>query len=722
MKTYLKSTLFLIILFPAILYSSPREAIKPSKVTVPPVIDGILDEQIWESTSGISGFKTFTPDYGKDMPFKTTVWIAYDDENLYYAFRCDDPEPEKIKTSVDSRDRIRLDDWVCVNLDSYNDQQTLYCLYSNASGIQMDTRYAAGNEDLGMDLVFYSAGTIDDRGYSVEIRLPLKSIRFSNREPVMMAATFERHISRLSTQGTYPPLAADQGMAFMTQMQPLRYDNVKHYKLFEAIPAVTYSYKGAQQEGKMTTTENKPDAGLTLKYGITSQLVLDATINPDFSQVEADAGQVDANLRYQLYYPEKRPFFQEGNENFMVGATGTSILDPITSFVHTRNIADPLAGIKLSGKAGAKNNISALYAADRIPPPDNETYGNYSHFPIFRYKRSLKTDSYVGFLGTSVLKDNSSNYNIGTDGNIRVNKSTLLDFHAFLSETNDTAAGIDNKSGHAIGLNYHSEQRNIDYGFTAQDISEFFVSQAGFISRTGVTIITGRVTPRVYTDSKAFRRFDFELFTGQLHDNIYNMWETYNSFALLSLIGGTVRTNMKLIYSTEVYLGERFNTGGGQFTLTGRIGTRFNGSIVYRRRESVIYSYPAQGYGNTFMGDIRYLPTEKIHTQLTVTFQDLYKQADRAKEFDYLLLRGRLTYQVNKYLFFRAIGEYNSYRNSLTTDFLASFTYIPGTVVHIGYGSLFEYKSWDGSEYVEGNNLKEMKRGFFMKLSYLFRL
>ncbi|MCK7531483.1 MAG: hypothetical protein MZV63_10840 [Marinilabiliales bacterium] len=104
------------------------------------------------------------------MPFSTTVWLSYDEENLYFAFRCYDNEPDKIKVSVDARDKIRQDDWVCVNLDSYNDHQTLYCIYSNANGIQMDTRYAAGKEDLGMDLVFYSAGKIDDKGYTIEIQ------------------------------------------------------------------------------------------------------------------------------------------------------------------------------------------------------------------------------------------------------------------------------------------------------------------------------------------------------------------------------------------------------------------------------------------------------------------------------------------------------------------------------------------------------------------------
>lgn len=720
MQRHILSILILILTFCQIAAAQQKTIIIPPKLSAPPVIDGILSEDIWKEENGISGFKTFAPDYGKDLPFKTIVWVAYDEENLYYAFRCFDSEPDKIKVSVDARDKIRQDDWVCVNLDSFNDQQTLYCIYSNANGIQMDTRYAAGKEDLGMDLVFYSAGSIDEKGYSVEIKLPLKSIRFSNKEPVMMEATFERFISRLSTQGTFPPLDPDQGMAFLTQMQPIKYEGIKHYKLLEILPSVTYSYKGEQDGGKMTTIENKPDAGLTVKYGITSQLVLDATINPDFSQVEADAGQVDANLRYQLFFPEKRPFFQEGNENFQIA--GLAMENPIYTLVHTRNMVNPVIGAKLSGKAGIKNTLSAMYAADRIPEDEQMSYGKISNYPVLRYKRSLKGDGFLGAIGTAAEKDNSTNMVYGADGQLRINKSTLFEFNGLYSYTNDTASGVDRKPGNAFGAMLHSEQRNIDYNVAVYNLSEFFISQTGFVTRTGVTGFSGTLTPKLYTDSKIFRRFDFGLYSGQIRDNIYDKWETYNSFSVASLLGGTFRVNLRVNYSNEIYLNEKFSTSGFQATLTGRVGTKLNGTLIYRKKDSPHYSSLNQGYGNTYQVDLRYLPFEKLHTQATITYQNLYMQSDDSKIFDYLIARGRVTYQVNKYLFFRGITEYNKYRKSLMTDFLASFTYIPGTVFHIGYGSFYEHREWDGTDYVNSERINEMKRGFFLKISYLFRL
>lgn len=697
-----------------------KETIKPEKTSSPPVIDGILDEDVWNNSTGISGFRSFIPDFGKELPFNTIVWLAYDEENIYFAFKCYDNEPGKIKASVDSRDKIRQDDWVCVNLDSYNDQQTLYCIYVNANGIQMDTRFAAGNEDIGVDLVWYSAGIINDDGYTVEIQLPLKSIRFSNREPVMMSAFFERYVSRTSTHVSFPELDPAKGYAFFGQMQPIQYEGVKHYKLLEILPSVTYSYKGEQVAGTMAATENKPDAGITVKYGITSQLILDATINPDFSHVEADAAQVDANLRYQLFYPEKRPFFQEGNENFKIASTGSSPIDPMVSLVHTRNVVNPVAGAKLSGRIGSKNYISALYTADRIPDDDNSLYGNYSHFPVIRYKRSLSDDSYLGLLGTSVINASNLNFVGGADGNLRLNKSAMLEFNSLLSsDRNNSEATRD--FGHAIGVNILSDQRNLSGAIGVKEISANFISRTGYIERTGVTIMTGSLTPKVYPESAIFRRFDFGIFTGQVRDNIYDLWETNNSLSVTSWIGGTVKAKIQYNLSTEIYQGEKFNTSGLQFMMTGTAGTRIDGTLSYRRRNAIYYPESLQGFGNVFAGEIRYLPFEKLHTQLSVSFQDLFDETDREKIFDYLLLRGRVTWQLNRYLFLRSIAEYNDYRKSVSTDFLASFTYIPGTVFHVGYGFLSEYREWNGIEYIESERLMEMKRGFFVKFSYLFR-
>ena len=145
------------------------------------------------------------------------------------------------------------------------------------------------------------------------------------------------------------------------------------------------------------------DFSLTAKYGFTPDLIFDGTYNPDFSQVEADAGQVDFNLRYALFFEEKRPFFLEGLERFNFGGAGPS--DPLNEVVHTRTIVDPLVGFKLNGRVGKKNTIASIYAMDRLP---DDASGDYAHFTIFRYKRALKHDGFLGGFYTGRARENQS--------------------------------------------------------------------------------------------------------------------------------------------------------------------------------------------------------------------------------------------------------------------------------------------------------------------------
>ncbi|RPJ83029.1 MAG: hypothetical protein EHM13_08175, partial [Acidobacteria bacterium] len=165
------------------------EPIRAFKAAAPPIIDGSLSDPLWREAPSVTGFTTWRPDFGQVVPDpdQTIVWFAYDAENLYFAFRAPDSDPARIQASVARRDTIISDDWVCINLDSFGDKQSLYAFYVNPRGIQYDSRYAAGTEDPGFDVVWYSAGTIDTEGYSVEVRIPFKSIRYDGGDPVRMA-------------------------------------------------------------------------------------------------------------------------------------------------------------------------------------------------------------------------------------------------------------------------------------------------------------------------------------------------------------------------------------------------------------------------------------------------------------------------------------------------------------------------------------------------------
>ena len=170
---------------------------------------------------------------------------------------------------------------------------------------------------------------------------------------------------------------------------------MKHFALLEILPALTFSQRYHRENGELTRIDQSGELSLTAKYGVSANLILDGTINPDFSQVESDASQVDINLRYSLFYTEKRPFFLEGRDNFAVAATAMSPyenLDPVISILHTRTIAAPALGVKLSGKLGNPSTIASLYAIDDVLEELRDQLGRYAH------RKEYTTDFLASFM------------------------------------------------------------------------------------------------------------------------------------------------------------------------------------------------------------------------------------------------------------------------------------------------------------------------------------
>lgn len=705
--------IFLIFLFRSFVFAG--DELIPLRTDTPPVIDGKLDDAVWQQAPSVTGFKTFYPEYGKDMPDPTVVYYAYDREHLYFAFRCFDREPDKIKTSVTRRDNVRPDDWICINLDSFNDQQSLYGFYVNPAGIQGDTRFANGREDDGIDLIWYSAGNLDDKGYTLEIKIPFKSIRFANEEIVEMGVVFERRVSRRAEQGTFPPLKPERGMFFLTQMKPMHLRDIKHYQLFELLPAVTTSARSTRLGKTVLSKEQNQDLSLTAKYGLTSDFIFDGTYNPDFSQIEADAGQVDVNLRSELFVSEKRPFFLEGNEMFNVAGGSTN--DPLGLVIHTRKIVDPIGGIKLSGKLGKKNFLAAIEALDEFTNPNAGEQGKYAHTSIARYKRALSGDNYLGAVYTGRELKNGFNRVLGADGQLRINESSIFSYQTLASDTkiNSTAAQA---RGHALGLDYFYNTSKLDVNLGLQDLSSDFDTRIGYITRNGLSRVRADVIPKFYPKKSFIRRIDLGLSAAQIKDKPSAQYETYNGASLRFILRKSANFSLSANYSTEIFLGEKFKTSGWNVSGSSQLTKQFYFRLSYRNGKAIRFAAaPFQGKGSSASANIIYQPSDKLNANLSLIYSDLFRDSNSERIFDITILRGRLTYQLNRYLFLRAITEHNNLRQRLVTDFLASFTYIPGTVLHFGYGSIYEKNVLPNDD-----GFTETRRGLFAKASYLWRL
>ena len=682
-----------------------------------PVIDGKLDPAEWDGAYKMSEFKTFQPDYGKDPSQKTEAYFLYDADNLFFAFRCYDTDPSKIKASISKRDAMFSDDFVGIIIDTYNTMQNGYGFLVNPLGIQGDgIMDISGNLTADQDYVWYSKGQIDEQGFVVEYRIPLQSIRFPGGKTITMRLGFFRQFVRTSEVASAPALFPDKG-SIIAQTQPIAVSGLKFKRVVELLPAVTASDNSSAREGGMKRDERRADFGLTGKVGLTNDVTLDAAVNPDFSQVESDAGQVDINLRYALYFPEKRPFFLEGNEIFQFA--GNTEEAPLYAMAHTRTIVDPVFGFKLSGKLGVKNTIAAIYAKDYQPDGGSDEHPNFS---IFRLKHALKEDSYIGAFYTA--RDVSGGFNrvVGGDGRIRLSRIAIASFHLFGSFSKD-AGNRDINGGHALGLRYTLDNRTVSLDVGYQDISQKYRIDTGFLERNGLRRLAAFGMYRIYPKSKFFQRIEPFYWSYHLYDTYSNMLETFNIFVLRFQLPRSTQVRFEGILANEVFEARRFGKSGFGLRINSQLSKHLFVSGFFRRTGSIYYDPddPYQGDGNRANAGLQFQPTENLDFLVDLTYSDFYRRSDQDKIYDYLILRSFNTYQVNKYLYLRAILEYNTYRKRWTVDSLASFTYIPGTVIYVGYGSAFEQVRWNGSDYEESNRFLETKRGFFFKVSYLWR-
>jgi hypothetical protein len=380
-----------------------------------------------------------------------------------------------------------------------------------------------------------------------------------------------------------------------------------------------------------------------------------------------------------------------------------------------------LAGVKVSGKIGGKNMVAALYSRDEFSEWDQ--LGGDADFGIFRYKRALGgNDSYIGGFYTGKERTNGYNRVLGVDGSVRTSPSSKLSYYAFGSQTvNESLDPRDD--GHAVGVDYKINNRNWDLELAGLDIAKEFRTEVGYMNRTGVSRARAYVGPKFYPSSGFFQRIDTSALTEHTEDKFSGLWESYNWLSLGFLLPRSSNVTFRYNYGSEVFGAQEFDTNGIHASGRSQITRWLFLQISYTQGGAIFYSEnPYQGDSRRVTGLLRFQPSDQIEARVDYTYSNFFRRSDSKKIYDYAITRGFLTYQLNKYLFFRGIVEHNAFYDSLTTDFLASFTYIPGTVIHLGYGSLYEQIIWRDGEYRPYDHFRESRRGLFFKASYLWRM
>jgi hypothetical protein len=705
--------------------------ITPYQISQPLKIDGDLSEEAWSNPAVSGDFITFSPVFGEGLGQETKVWTAYDRENLYFAFKCYDTEPRRIKTSISRRDRIDSDDWVGVVLDTMDNRQSSYEFYVNPHGIQEDGITSAVNGwafDGAPDFVWESAGKVTHEGYQVEIRIPLDTLRFKGGEEVKMGIVFMRSISRLGKMGAWPEIKA--GFTQFNSMSTIVYRDIKKVLNLEILPNFTYS-RNVQREDNHTWGESDTlkTLGVSLKYGISSSITTEATLNPDFSQVESDAFQVEVNQRYPIFYSEKRPFFMEGMNAFDFGLINEGMME---SAVYTRSIIDPAWAAKLSGTSGKL--LFALLAANDDAPGRNWTTGTNpdegkeAFWGIARVKYNLGSDNSLGILYSGRHFAGNKNNVLGADFQYRLFKYARINL-SYLYSLHKEAGDSRVKKGNGLNAMLQYTTRKLETWAAYERYDNEFTMASAFLNRTalsrGLIFLGPNFYPQKNRKNPWLRRMQLFFQFSALHDLDTGVNDTSWGVGLNLYLtrSGFFRTEFR--DEKEAWQGQLFDLNYVYAYGSLQLFKWLNLEGFYRYGDAIYYDPVEPFAGSSREGWLRF--NLQPHVKLNLNFEFirnvLFRKPDNLRVYTVEILNLLITYQFNRYFFIRAAVRYNDYQRKLITDLLASFTLIPGTVIHLGYGSLYENKTWENGQWVGGQSrLLNMKNSLFFKVSYLWRI
>jgi hypothetical protein len=737
------------------------------------VIDGRLDEPVWRQATILNGFSQFSPVDGIPAADSTEVRIWYSPTAIHFGIRAFEPHGEVHATLAD-RDRIFADDHITILLGTYNDGRQAMVFAVNPLGVQGDgalvetgnrgTNSSREPTDLSPDYVFQSKGHLTDFGYEVEVRVPFKSLRYQRGAEHNWGINVVRRVQHSGYEDSWAP-ATRANPSFLGQSGTLTgLTDLRRGVVVDVNPELTSRVSGTPDPaGRWIYDGGRPDVGGNVRWGITNNLTLNGTVNPDFSQVESDAGQLAFDPRQALFFAERRPFFLDGIEQF----------NTPNNLIYTRRIVQPVASAKLAGKAFG-TNIALLSAVD--DQAASASGSDNPVFNIFRLQRDVGRRSRIGMAYTDRVDGDGYNRVADIDGRIVFGGAYSANFQLAASRTrrNDviTTAPL---------WQFRLDNTGRHFGFRTlfSGIDEDFRAASGFIQRAG--IVRANVNPR-YT---AFGRPGglVESFTGDIL--LDGTWQ-YQKF-----VDGDGIQDKKLHFNGNAQLRGGWQVGTGLFVETfGYDEGLYSGYALQVPNGASTDTIPFTGQptipniepflqvvtpqfkhfsGNFFVlyGNdenffewqsahllllnlgVSFRPTDKLRADFTYNWQQVNRRTDGSRVNVGRIPRLKLEYQIARPLFVRLVGQYSMQQtdalrdngrteapilifdqqrgvyvlaeaeesNSFRADVLVSYRPTPGTVVFLGYGS-----SLNEPDAIRSPGLRRTDDAFFLKMSYLFRV
>jgi len=732
------------------------------KATSPIKVDGVLDEPAWGSALRLELPYEVSPRENIDAHTRTEAYLSYDDTHFYAAFRAHDPAPQAIRARLTDRDTAFADDFVGIILDTFNDERRGVEFFVNPMGVQMDLVVddLGVGEDSSWDAIWDSAGRLTEEGYLVEMAIPYTSLRFQRGaseqtwgvDLVRVYPRDRRYLFAMSTR--------DRNVnCYLCQVSKLvGFEGATPGRNIEITPTVTAQRTDeidSFPDGKLGSGDPRYEGGVTAKWGITPNLTMAGAVNPDFSQVEADAAQLNVNEQFALFFPEKRPFFLEGADFF----------ETPLSAVYTRTVADPEWGAKLTGKEG-RHAIGAFVAQDdRInlvfpgsQGSDGTSLNQEATDGVLRYRRDVGTNSALGGLLTARNGDDYENLVVGVDTLLRPRPTDSIRFQALMSRTSypdqiaiDFGQPEGSFTDRAIYSSFRHATRNWSASAGYTDIGREFRADLGFMPQVGYRqpIVGGAYywigeTGDWYSRIEAGGDYDETVDKdGRLIEREFEGFVTVSgpmqSFMLLG-------TGQRLRGFRRDLFHQQFVNAYAEFRPTADLYLALDGGIS--QRVDFAFEDPndldaaRQGDELRVEPSLRYDMGRRVRLNLSHLYRRL--KIDEGRLFGANLSQMRLAYQLNLRTFVRAILQYADVKRGLElyplcadpsspscrlvrrerelfTQLLFSYKINPQTVLFLGYSDN-QLGREDPQAGLEEASLTRTDRTFFFKVGYAWLL
>ena len=756
--------------------AAPRPAVHIPRLDTGITVDGVLDEAVWSQAAVLSGFSQYLPTDGRPADDSTEVLVWYAPDAIYFGIRARERHGA-VQAVLADRDKISADDNILILLDTFNDRRQAFLFGVNPLGVQADgilsdaarSTNSFGNQsaqgayaiDLSPDYVFQSAGRVTPGGYVVEIRIPFKSLRFQSSREQSWGINVIRRVAHSGYEDTWSPVLQSDGSFLGASGELAGLTDLSRGLVLDVNPELTAAASGAPAPAGWEYDVANPQVGGNVRWGITNNLAFNGTINPDFSQVEADVAQIQFDPRESLFFPEKRPFFLDGLEQFSTP----------NNLIYTRRLVNPDAAAKLTGKVGS-TNLALLSGVDAT---DVSATGSHPIVNWLRVRHDVLGQSSLGLAYTDRVDGSDFNRVGAVDARV-VAGATTLQLQGGGSITRQAG---NTRSGGIWSAVANTNGRRFGFTGVFRGYHPNFAAASGFVSRVG--IVRFNFTPRYTVPGAPGARL--ESITGSI--TMDGTWDWDRFFAghtpndsKLHFTGqfafrGGWRLATALLLESFKYPAELYGDywiayqlpGGGADTIP-YVGTDrlTNLDFVVNLATPQFKTFSASafvivGQDENFFewasGDIviatidaGWRPTEQLRVNLLYNHTQYIRPGDHSTVNIRRIPRLKVEYQLTRSIFLRVVGQYDaartdslrddsrtgdpiliratdgtfsravgSVRNDFRVDWLFSYRPVPGTVLFAGYGA-----SLEEPQAFHLSGLSRSQDGFFVKLSYLFRV